>query len=489
MSVPFGHEAARASRVGAAAQSVVDEERVLNSETPTAAMDAPMPSAIGPYAVVRPLGEGGMGRVFACRDASLDREVAIKILRADVAKDPEMSQRFLREARSMAKVTSPHVVTVHQVGEDEHVGPYLVMELVDGSDVGKEIGERGMELFAAVSILRQAALGLKAAADAGLVHRDVKPENLFRTTAAIKVADFGLARPLDGSAKLTQEGMIVGTPHYMAPELGRGGEATGASDMYALGATFYELLAGNPPFAKGSAVEVLAAHLLEPIPNILERRPDLPAAMVQLIERMLAKEPADRVASYDELLAALDAAMAAANAPDIAKRADVERAPPAKTAVAAPVSLRAVAVAAAVLLVGLGFVVVVAIAILSKGETGASTPAKPVDGRTAALIAQLRSEDWDKRHEALEKLKKMGAATQALEEEVGLADLRDGKTCKSRRFGLLRLRRVGASEESIKAVREAQRDVVSNACMALEMWSVESKIRRRMQGKKKESGD
>lgn len=460
-----------------------------NSETPTATMEAPMPKAIGPYAVVRPLGEGGMGRVFACKDAALDREVAIKILREDVAKDPEMSQRFLREAKSMAKVTSPHVVTVHQVGEDESVGPYLVMELVDGSDVGKEVGDEGMELADAVNILRQAALGLNAAAGAGLVHRDVKPENLFRTADAIKVADFGLARPLDGSAKLTQEGMIVGTPHYMAPELGRGEEATGASDMYALGATFFELLTGKPPYAEGSAVEVLAAHLLEPVPNIIERRADLPKGVVDLVERMLAKEPANRVASYNELLTSIDQAMKGERVPVAIDSNAKQKAPPtSRTPASNAVPLRVLAAAAAALLVAVGFVAVVTIAIWSKEETKATGPSggQEVDERVAPLLAQLRSSDWDKRHAALKQLKKIGAATDALEEEVGLMDLREGKTCKSRRFGLLRLGRVGASHESIKAVREAQRDVVSNACMALEMWSVESKIRPRIQRKKRE---
>ncbi|OGQ11753.1 MAG: hypothetical protein A2138_20050 [Deltaproteobacteria bacterium RBG_16_71_12] len=267
----------------------------------------PPPERIGGYAVVGILGQGGMGTVYECHDPGLDRRVAVKVLKQELAADLEMKTRFLREARAMAKVSSPHVVAVYAVGEDGGA-PFIVMEKLDGEDLSERLRCRGpLPPDAVVAILRDAVAGLSAAAKGGLVHRDVKPANLFLVDGRTKVTDFGLARPMDGSAGVTQAGLIVGTPHYMAPELGRGAAASVASDIYALGATAFELLAGRPPFTGDTPVQALAAHIIEPTPRVLDACPAAGADLAHIIERALAKAPAARFGAYEELEAALRA--------------------------------------------------------------------------------------------------------------------------------------------------------------------------------------
>lgn len=265
-----------------------------------------MPAQIGPYKVIRLLGEGGMGRVYLGRDEGLGREVAIKVMLPELARDPEMAARFLREARAMARISSPHVVTVFQVGEHERA-PFLVMELLIGEDVGARLKREGrLPAALATRFIHDTLHGLDAAEKAGLIHRDVKPANLFIADGRVKLTDFGLARPLDGSADLTAAGLVVGTPHYLAPEIAKGAPPSVQSDLYALGATFFELLAGRPPYPGKSAVEVLTQHLTSSIPDIAMVAPDVPPATAAVITRLLAKDPRDRYATYADLERALD---------------------------------------------------------------------------------------------------------------------------------------------------------------------------------------
>ncbi|MFH1809554.1 MAG: serine/threonine-protein kinase [Pseudomonadota bacterium] len=268
-------------------------------------VQADTPKTIGGYQVEAKIGEGGMGRVYACRDETLDRRVAIKVLLAEVAREPAMTERFLREARAMATLTSPRVVTVYHVGSDGDL-PYLVMEYLEGEDLSRTVKRQGA--LAVADVLTYAlhtVEGLRVATRAGLVHRDIKPSNLFLTPGGVKLTDFGLARPLDGSADLTQAGLVVGSPHYLAPELARGLPATAQSDMYALGASLCELLTGTPPFSGQAPVDVVTQHLTQPVPDLRTRRPELPGAIAAVVQRMLAKIPKDRFADYDELEAAL----------------------------------------------------------------------------------------------------------------------------------------------------------------------------------------
>jgi len=266
-----------------------------------ASTDAETPGRIGNYAVERLLGEGGMGRVFLCHDSALDRPVAIKMLQPELVEQRSMTERFLREARSMAALTSPRVVACYHVGTESGV-PYLVMEYLPGEDLAHRLRRDGrFDPVAAVEHMLDAIEGLRTAAQAGLVHRDVKPSNLFLVDGRVKLTDFGLARPVDGSSDLTLTGMIVGSPHYMAPELARGEEASVRSDIYGLGATLYELLVGRPPFTGKTPVEVVSQHLTTPVPDIAVQRPELDQRLVRAVRAMLAKDPLQRPADYDAL--------------------------------------------------------------------------------------------------------------------------------------------------------------------------------------------
>lgn len=262
----------------------------------------------GGYPVMRIVGEGGMGRVYACRDQALNRVVAAKVMLPERAKDPEMVQRFLREARAMAKVNSPHVVSIFHVYDgSEGEPPCIVMELLDGEDLQSRLERTGkVPVARTLDYMRDAAQGLSAASEAGLVHRDVKPANLVVVDGRLIITDFGLAKPVDGSADLTQKGLLAGSPHFMPPERARGEDEDFRADIYSLGATWYTLLAGKVPFDKATPVDTITAHLVEEAPALAEQGADVPDEVAAMVSRMMAKQPGDRFASYAELIAAID---------------------------------------------------------------------------------------------------------------------------------------------------------------------------------------
>jgi serine/threonine protein kinase len=279
-------------------------------------MQADLLSGIGGHRVVRELGSGGMGRVYLCHDDALDRPVAVKVLQPELLDNDEMRQRFLREARALARVVSPHVVTVYAVGEDTVVGPFVVMEFLEGHDLQQRLEKEGRVPWRdAVRITRDAVQGLMAAEAAGIVHRDIKPANLFDVGGKAKLTDFGLARQVQGSAAVTQAGLIVGTPAYLAPEVVKGNPATHQSDLYSLGATLFHLVAGRPPFVATSAIEVLVEASSKEAPPLSSLAPDCPPALEALVARMLKKVPDERPQGWqrldDELKAVLDGAGAA----------------------------------------------------------------------------------------------------------------------------------------------------------------------------------
>jgi len=285
------------------------------------------PTSIGRYVVERVLGAGGMGRVYACKDPSLDRSVAVKVLLDDLAKDAEMSARFRREAQAMAKLQSPYVITVFEVGDADGL-PFIAMELLDGEDIGGLLEAQGaLPPERALRFTLDAARGLQAAERAGLVHRDVKPANLFLAGAQCKLADFGLARPVDGSANLTSAGIVVGSPHYLAPEVARGADATIQSDMYALGATLFEMLTGKPPYKGETPLEVISAHLTEDVPALPVGSPG--AAADGVLQQLMAKKPAERFASYDALVSALEQVLATTTSTSTSTSTSPSDAPPA----------------------------------------------------------------------------------------------------------------------------------------------------------------
>jgi eukaryotic-like serine/threonine-protein kinase len=240
----------------------------------------------GRYEVERELGRGGMGRVLLARDAALDRYVAVKLL--DAGGDPELRERFLREGRFAAQLSHPNVVAVFDTGEADG-RPFVVMEVVEGGSLADEVRRRGALPPDEVAALgRQLCAGLHAAHARGLVHRDVKPQNLLLARdGTLKVADFGIARSTSQSPTLTRAGTVLGTPAYMAPEVVRGEAATAASDVYSAGAVLYELAAGRPPRSVASLAELASEEPIAPPGELV----DLPVELEDAIMRCLARAP------------------------------------------------------------------------------------------------------------------------------------------------------------------------------------------------------
>ncbi|MGE0791214.1 MAG: protein kinase [Sandaracinaceae bacterium] len=265
------------------------------------------------YDIHERLGQGGMGEVYAATDTSLDRPVAIKVLRADVTHG-DMRERFMREARAQARFNHPNIVHIYYIGErptpDGEGSLFFAMERVGGGDLDDRLrkGER-MTPEEARKAMIQVAQGLRAAHRAGVIHRDIKPSNLMLgDDGLIKIADFGLAKPMDGDNQITQEGALVGSPYYIAPEQAIGDDVDHRCDMYAMGAAFYHLLAGHPPFEGPRPLAVVAKHLADDVPPLIHEAPEVPPPLAKIVERLLNKKPKDRYDDYDALIEALEAA-------------------------------------------------------------------------------------------------------------------------------------------------------------------------------------
>jgi serine/threonine-protein kinase len=248
---------------------------------------------VGGYRLEESLGEGAGGLVF--RALSPDgATVAVKVLRPDRATDDVLRARFAREARLARELDSRHVVPILELG-DVKGSVFLVMALYTGGSLSARLRDRRrLDLGETIELAAQLGRGLDALHGHGIVHRDVKPSNVLLAgddTAAL--SDFGLARAAD-STRLTEEGQVVGTPHYLAPELIEGCEATRASDVYALGCVLHECLVGSPPFAGRALAEIGFAHLVEPPPDAHDLRPELPADVGAALLSALAKNPSDR---------------------------------------------------------------------------------------------------------------------------------------------------------------------------------------------------
>lgn len=262
--------------------------------------------SIGGLRLVRLLGSGGMGEVWLAHDPQLDRRVAVKTLRRELSHDPASKARFLREARAVARLNDPNIIQIHQVGEQDQA-LYLVMEFVDGEALSTRLSREGpLPLPLAVDIARQVACGLAHALANGVIHRDIKPGNiLLDKSGRAKIADFGLAKLAEADSQMTTSGTTLGTPHYISPEAARGCAVDFRADIYSLGITFYHMLTGTPPFMAPTPGAVLVKQIQEPLPEPAELRELAGGAVMAVIRRMAAKDPADRFASYQELDAAL----------------------------------------------------------------------------------------------------------------------------------------------------------------------------------------
>ena len=353
------------------------------------------------YELTSPIAGGGMGQVWRGRDTLLDRPVAVKVLRDDVAADAAFLTRFRAEAQHAALLTHPHIAAVFDYGEAHPAGApplaYLVLELVEGESLAAVLARTPvLDVPRTLDVVRQAADGLAAAHAAGVVHRDVKPANLLvRHDGVVKITDFGIARTAS-SAPVTATGQVLGTAHYLSPEQAEGRPTTPASDVYALGVVAYECLAGRRPFDGENPVQIAVRHLREqpaPLPA------DLPPGVRALVERAMAKDPAARFPDGAALRDAVDRLVAGAPTAPVG---------PAPTAVLpvvagttapiaaqpAPAARRRLPVlalaAAAALLIG----VVVLVAALSGGSAPAGAGSSPHPSSTSPAGIAVAADEY-----------------------------------------------------------------------------------------------
>ena len=257
------------------------------------------------------VGTGGMSSVYKARDRLLERRVALKILHPHHASDEDFVERFRKEARSVAQLSHPNIVTVIDRGDDDG-RQFIVFEYVDGENLKELVTREGpLPLGRALELALQVGSWLAFAHSNGLVHRDVKPQNvLMNGDDQAKVTDFGIARSIDVDVSVTQTGTVLGTSAYIAPEQASGGDITPQTDVYSLGVVLYELLTGEVPFPGESFVAVAMRHINDPAPSVLERRPDTPPRLAAAVDRALAKEPGERFASMDDFVAELSVCLA-----------------------------------------------------------------------------------------------------------------------------------------------------------------------------------
>ena len=253
-------------------------------------------------------GYGGMGAVYKARQVSMDRLVAIKVLTPSLAEDPAQVERFHREARAVAQLNHPNIIRGLDVGEASGLH-YFVMEYVDGRTVQEILRTDGrLPEARALEIARQIALALEHARRAGIIHRDVKPDNIIiNRKGAAKLADLGIARDLTSDCSTTQAGTTLGSPHYMSPEQARGSrDLDTRADIYSLGATLYHMVTGTVPFDGKTSAAILSRHIKEPPSSVTSLNPSITRRTAELIDRMLRKDPAERPQSPQAVADAID---------------------------------------------------------------------------------------------------------------------------------------------------------------------------------------
>jgi Tol biopolymer transport system component len=272
---------------------------------------------LGPYLIDRAIGAGGMGEVYRARDTRLGRDVAIKVLRIEVAKDPDRRARFEREAQAVAALSHPNILAIHDVGSHDGIA-YAVTELLEGETLRQRLADGAMPPRKAVEVAVQIAGGLAAAHEKGIVHRDLKPENVFVTRdGRAKILDFGLAALLPTSARdveqspttsrLTEPGHLLGTVGYMSPEQVRGARIDHRTDIFALGAVLFEMLTGRRPFQRETAAETMTAILRDEVPELSTTGGQIPAPLDRLVRRCLEKHADERLQAARDVAIALEA--------------------------------------------------------------------------------------------------------------------------------------------------------------------------------------
>jgi eukaryotic-like serine/threonine-protein kinase len=345
------------------------------------------------------IGSGGMSTVYRAFDPTLERWVAIKLMHRDISHDPDQLERFRREARTVARLNHPHVVTVIDAGEDDGT-PYIVFEYVEGETLKERIRRLGrLSVPEAVAYAIEIGRALSAAHAQRLVHRDVKPQNvLVDLEGRAKVTDFGIARSLE-MAGLTAPGRVLGTTDYVSPEQALGHEVTEQSDVYSLGVLLYEMLAGEVPFKADTEVGVAMKHVQQPLPDVQRRRPEISATLASVIERATAKDTDQRYETVDEMVHDLEEVLAieAARAGDTTGEAtSVLRGLPGDTAELAPARLRHPRRVLFTTMVLLGLVAGLIAFFATRTERGPGSPVTPESRglRTVNLSGDAAS-DYD----------------------------------------------------------------------------------------------
>ncbi len=292
----------------------------LNATMLLTAVDIHIPG----YKIIRPIGEGGMASVFLAVQTSLEREVALKVMSPALAANAEFASRFLIEGKITGRLQHPNLVTVYDIGSHNGVY-YLAVEYIPGGTLKERLAEGGLSVAEMLDITSDIALGLDFAHQKGFVHRDVKPGNiLFRDDGRVVLADFGIAKAMDGSNSSTMAGASVGTPNYMSPEQARGETVNGRSDLYSLGTVLFEMLAGHPPYRGGDPFAVALMHVTHPVPQL-----PAPHEWLQpLITTLMAKDPAERFSSGAATVEAIHRLLATAP-----QAASVHQSAPRKVAV------------------------------------------------------------------------------------------------------------------------------------------------------------
>jgi eukaryotic-like serine/threonine-protein kinase len=269
------------------------------------------------YELEEVVGTGGMSTVYRAHDQLLERNVALKVLHPHYADDEEYVERFRREARSVAQLSHPHIVTVIDRGEDDGQ-QFIVFEYIDGENLKQLVERTGpLPTRRAIELAVEIADALAFAHEHGLIHRDVKPQNVLITPDGdAKVTDFGIARSLEVEHGMTQTGTVLGTSNYLSPEQASGKATTPSTDVYSLGVVVYELLTGDVPFPGENFVAIAMKHINDPPPDLLERRPDVPLRLAAAVDRALEKDPGRRFATMAEFAAELRRCLSELDAPD-----------------------------------------------------------------------------------------------------------------------------------------------------------------------------
>jgi eukaryotic-like serine/threonine-protein kinase len=366
-------------------------------------------TTIGQYRVTGLIGRGGMGAVYAAEHALLGRPAAIKVLLPDLSQKQDVVMRFFNEARAATAIRHPGIIEIYDFGWTPEGAAFIVMEHLEGETLGRRASRVPFRWPGVLAIARQIAGALAAAHAKGIVHRDLKPDNVFLVPdpevpggERIKLLDFGIAKlAVDSSpsSNVTKTGAVMGTPTYMAPEQCRGVTVDHRADLYALGCVIYELCCGRPPFVGEGSGDVLAAHIHLPVPPMAANDREIPPAVEQLVQHLLAKAPADRVQSAEELIRAIDAVTTegATVATGPRRVVPIARAPSmttlsgsATTSMLLPRSRRRWPIAA--FSVGVAAITVVIVALVMRGDDApavASHPAEPaVPSATPAAPAQ-----------------------------------------------------------------------------------------------------